>query len=59
MGTADEWVGQSRRFAAHLGHLNLPIDYHEIPGVSHDLSEYLEGQGTQLFQFHSAGLEAN
>jgi endo-1,4-beta-xylanase len=59
VGTADDWVGQNRRFAAHLGHQNLPIDYIEIPGVAHDLSEYLEEDGTQMFQFFSARLEVD
>lgn len=59
VGTADDWVGENRRFAAHLGHQNLPIEYIEIPGVAHDLSEYLKEDGTQLFQFFSTRLEVD
>jgi enterochelin esterase-like enzyme len=59
VGTADTWAGANRRFAAHLGHQNLPIDYVELPGISHDLSAYLETAGRDLFVFHSANLEVD
>jgi hypothetical protein len=57
--TTDEWVKHNRRFAAHLGHQNLPIDYIEITGVVHDLSEYLQEEGIELFQFFSGRLEVH
>ena len=57
VGTEDQWVGQNRRFAAHLGHLNLTIDYNEIRGIDHNLSDYLAAAGHELFAFHSTHLE--
>ena len=58
VGTEDQWLAQNRRYAAHLGHLNLTIDYNEIRGIDHNLSDYLAAAGRELFAFHSTYLES-
>ncbi len=58
VGTEDSWVAASRRFAAHLTHQNLAIDYSELPGLGHDLSAYLDEAGDEIFRFLSSNLEA-
>ena len=57
VGSDDSWVAATRRFAAHLTHQNLVIDYSELPGVGHDLSAYLDQAGDEIFRFFSSNLE--
>ena len=57
VGSDDSWVAATRRFAAHLTHQNLVIDYSEIPGIGHDLSAYLDQAGDEIFRFFSSNLE--
>ena len=57
VGSADRWISENRRFAAHLGHQNLPIDYREIPGLEHELSDYLRASGQDVFRFFAGNLE--
>ncbi len=59
VGSEDQWITTNRRFAAHLGHLNLTIDYKEIRGIDHNLSDYLAAAGHELFAFHSTHLESD
>lgn len=57
VGSDDSWVAATRRFAAHLTHQNLVIDYSELPGIGHDLSAYLDQAGDEIFRFFSSNLE--
>ncbi len=57
VGTEDRWIAENRRFAAHLGHQNLQIDYQELRRIDHDLSDYLATAGRDLFGFFSRRLE--
>ncbi len=59
VGSEDQWVGQDRRFAAHLGHQNLTVDYTELRGIGHDLDDYLSQAGRDLFGFHSTHLRTD
>lgn len=58
VGSEDPWLPENRRFAAHLGHQNLTIEYRELRGVGSALQEYLDSVGLEVFQFHSVHLTA-
>ncbi len=58
VGSEDSWIAENRRFAAHLQHQNLTIEYRELRGIEHDLGDYLTVAGNDLFRFHSANLSA-
>ena len=58
VGSEDSWAAASRRFAAHLTHQNLAVDYAELPGIGHDLGAYLEEAGGEIFRFLSSSLGA-
>lgn len=51
VGSDDPWVAANRRFAAHLGHQNLTVDYQELPRVGNTLEQYLDAIGPDLFRF--------
>ena len=57
VGSDDSWAAATRRFAAHLTHQNLVIDYSELSGIGHDLSAYLDQAGDEIFRFFSSNLE--
>ena len=58
VGSEDSWVAASRRFAAHLTHQNLAVDYAELPAIGHDLAAYLAEAGDEIFRFFSSNLRA-
>ena len=59
VGTEDAWVAENRRFAAHLGHQNLTVDYGELRGIDHNLGDYLTEAGVEIFGFFSTHLDVN
>ena len=56
IGTGDVTLGRNRQFRAHLDDLDVPYGYTELAGVQHNLEEYLDALGPELFDFFSAQL---
>jgi hypothetical protein len=54
IGTSDVNLGRNRQFRSHLKDLDVPYEYAELAGVEHNLEEYLDASGPELFDFFSA-----
>ncbi len=52
-GLALDW---NRQFRSYLEDLGIPHEYAELEGVEHNLAQYLEAVGPELFEFFSAHL---
>lgn len=57
VGTADQFLADNRRFATHLEANDMSPGYEEIPGLEHNLADYLTAVGEDTFRFFSDTLE--
>ena len=57
VGTADQFLADNRRFVTHLGANDMSPGYEEIPGLEHNLADYLTAVGDDTFRFFSEGLQ--
>jgi S-formylglutathione hydrolase FrmB len=53
VGTADQFLADNRRFATHLEANDMSPGYQEIPGLEHNLADYLTAVGDDTFRFFS------
>lgn len=57
VGSADQFLSDNRRYATHLEANDMSPDYEEIPGLEHNLANYLTAVGEDTFRFFSKELE--
>ena len=56
IGTNDGQLNNNRRFNTHLDDLGVPCEYTQLEGIEHNLSQYLNAVGLEIFGFYSAHL---
>jgi hypothetical protein len=56
VGTEDQFLADNRRFATHLQANDMSPGYDEIPGLAHNLADYLTAVGDETFRFFSERL---
>jgi endo-1,4-beta-xylanase len=57
VGSEDQYLSDNRRFATHLEANDMSPGFEEIPGLAHNLADYLAAVGDETFQFFSERLQ--
>ncbi len=57
IGTEDHRLGDNRRLSQHFQSLNLAHGYQELNGIEHNLGQYFDRVGNEVFEFLSTNLE--
>jgi len=57
IGTEDRLLEVNRRLSQHFQSLNLAHGYQELNGIEHNLGQYFDRVGNEVFEFLSTNLE--